>query len=1619
MKLKKYILIILILLMLATMTSIHATENNTNINDINENLTSINEDQSILETPQNNTETPLKINENQDPPLSYLDYSNGAVYNTQLTLTVKNSSSSSTTQNVTINLHLDWDLYMSQSHYNKCQIQIYENSTIIKTIKISDQNLEYIENAHQTLDTSFAYTVKDKTELQATLLQINSNTLSFEEQKNINLNTLKNNTILINNINYSNENWTNQLKYLKKAINDAPTNSIIHLNNITFLNDENITITIDKNITIIGENCVINGMEHGTIFKINPQAKVALINLTFTNILTDYIIKNHGNLKITNNNFNNNIGRIIINNGELQVENTIIKNTTKTCNSFTFNIEDIPENGLIYNTKTLILKNTTLKNIELHQITTNNKNITWDGVIVNKNKIIINSSKFININFRTIYNDGICEINNAQLENITVSNILSYKTQYIQRLDNSFTSISYEKTSRSFEGGAIYNTNNLTITNTSFKNIQGRNGGAIYNTNECRINGTTFHTITGNNGGAIYNTKQTTIINTFFKSITGNDGGAIYNTNNLTITNTTFHTITGSNGGTIYNINQLSIENSIFNNSQSKGTISEMKKGGSIYTTGKCNINNSTITESKIVTGYGGGICNEGTLIMNNTIISKCSSTSGFAQGAGTGIHNSGIMTINNSQIINNTPHYPIHITKYVEQPTGEVFTYITNVYAGVISNSETGKATITKTIIKDNKITPGSNGNWKVYYGTIKNNGNMELSGCIFDNNTPVWNEHYGGEGSFNIYNNGKITVMYSYLLNTEIYIGFDTASGRHSPQSFLFNIGTSTINYNFYCLNPSSIIKNAETNYYFIPSFEYEYCPIKLNENKNITLTLALTNGVDKIEFNDWNKLLTPGLNATITTINENGEYVNITLLLKDKYTFNFNYTHIKAIYTIYANILNHKNTAIVDIGKEYPEMTVTYNNITYNDGNNITFHVKITGNTTPTGNITLTYNNKKVTLNLTDGECNYTINETLKPANYTMRIDYNGDDDYFRVINQYYPFTVHKIPTNITITAKEIKVDQKGEITITVAPDTAMLKGYLYLTKGDKVRKFLADTQGSRTLNPKNFEEGIWNATVIFEEDEYYLGGSASTLFIVSRYTTNITLSSRDVKEGEATATVNITITPGDVRGEAILEINGVNQTIFINKTITPITITDLKEGTYQVNIYYLGDNKYLPSNATTTFSVARITSKLNVEITFNENLTGIIHIQTNYRNCTGEVGIYINNDLTILNLTEGEITTSVKFKRGTNYIYIHYNGDNYYSISNWSATKFLDGKPQMTLETTTLLSNQEGYIRIILKDIGENPYEYTDITLEFNNQTITLKTDENGTIYYPVKVSAGTYTAKATYNTTTVTKTLTVKVPVKITVQIPNVSQDDDLMVYATLTSDEKINDNVILEINGQYYKVIITDGVGSRNLGEFKTGQYTFNAIYPGTQLLTYANTTGTFNVAKNNYKITGNTNIVQYYGATKYYKIRLTNNNQPVKGEIINIKINKNTVQVKTDSQGYATLKLSLKAGKYTITSTYKNIKVSNKITVKPTLITKNKKIKKGKTLTYTAKLLNKNGKKLKNKKITFKINGKKYKAKTNKKGIAKIKVKNLKKGKYKIKTSYGKQKNTNTITVK
>jgi len=164
-------------------------------------------------------------------------------------------------------------------------------------------------------------------------------------------------------------------------------------------------------------------------------------------------------------------------------------------------------------------------------------------------------------------------------------------------------------------------------------------------------------------------------------------------------------------------------------------------------------------------------------------------------------------------------------------------------------------------------------------------------------------------------------------------------------------------------------------------------------------------------------------------------------------------------------------------------------------------------------------------------------------------------------------------------------------------------------------------------------------------------------------------------------------------------------------------------------------------------------------------------------------------------------------------------------------------------------------------------------------------------------------------------------------------------------------------------------------------------------------------------------KITGNKNLVMDYNSGLSYTVRVYGTDGKVAAnDYVIFKINNKIHKVKTNQGGYALLKINEVPKVYTITAEYKGIKVTNKVTVKQILKSKNYKVKKSaKKLILTATLKSSKGKAIKNKNIVFKLNGKSYKAKTNKKGIAKvtIKKKDIKKlkinKKYQLKISYNK----------
>ena len=162
-------------------------------------------------------------------------------------------------------------------------------------------------------------------------------------------------------------------------------------------------------------------------------------------------------------------------------------------------------------------------------------------------------------------------------------------------------------------------------------------------------------------------------------------------------------------------------------------------------------------------------------------------------------------------------------------------------------------------------------------------------------------------------------------------------------------------------------------------------------------------------------------------------------------------------------------------------------------------------------------------------------------------------------------------------------------------------------------------------------------------------------------------------------------------------------------------------------------------------------------------------------------------------------------------------------------------------------------------------------------------------------------------------------------------------------------------------------------------------------------------------------------NLVKYYKQSKQFKVRVYGaDGKPAVGKFVNFTIGKNTYKVRTDKSGYATLKINMKPGEYTVITKFEDVKVKNKITVKTTLITKNKSKKVKKSAKFKIKVLNSKGKAYKNQLVKVKFKGKTYKLKTNKKGIAIFKIpKKLKVGKYKIKTTYKGLTNSNRITVR
>ena len=809
---------------------------------------------------------------------------------------------------------------------------------------------------------------------------------------------------------------------------------------------------------------------------------------------------------------------------------------------------------------------------------------------------------------------------------------------------------------------------------------------------------------------------------------------------------------------------------------------------------------------------YGGAISNNGLLtITNSRFISNIAHSTSGLYSYGSCIYNNGKLTINNSQFLKSvSDDFSYGGVIYNNADLIMDNTLIANSKAsqesrgGAVYNN--GNFILTNSVIENNVMSKAS---FQYVYGAIYNAGTLTAYSNIFRNNTGLYSTP--SRGSPAIYSSGRLNLTYNLFLANAPFEGV-------CKDVYISSGDVVSLDNNWWGSNENPYITNAvnldeKANSWLVLNITPEYSSLNIGQTSTITAKWAANIPIT---------LDTDLISKVVISINNNSYNFDKEL------SYTFTDTYVKGLYRVPVVLYDFSKIVEVDVGKIKTDVHVDANdNISYGEDLNILITVKGADNLNPGGVVQIFIGENVYDIALKNGHANYQIHG-LNPGSYDLKVSYNGSENYFK---SYYTskVTVSKRDIYMNLTIPEFFIDESYYVNVTLGPEGSKSSAILYI---DGVRKKIINLYDDRVnkITLTGFGEGEYNITVVYMENAYFKSSSAvSGILKIRKYTPVFNITAPDIFLGQ-TQTVKITSNPSDLRGEAILNINGNNYQVFINDTVSEIMIPNLRAGEYHLNFVFDGDAKYSKSVASTSFSVLKYPVDLDVKVNYDENtFKGDILVKTNNRNCTGEVTVMINYMVYRLNLTEGEAKFPVNYDKGTNYIYVYYEGDNYWAESDWNTTiGVADEFVLMSEDLKDYEHNDFNYSFRLIEPTGV-PLPSRTVTIQFENKFYNVITDDDGYGYFKLNLPTGSYTIKATYKNQTVTNNIKVD---KITFSLTsaNATYGNPVTFSANFNRDVKGRVNFTIS-NGLSKIVDIIDGRAVLTTDYINANVYTLNAFY--------------------------------------------------------------------------------------------------------------------------------------------------------------------------------------------
>ena len=1080
----------------------------------------------------------------------------------------------------------------------------------------------------------------------------------------------------------------------------------------------------------------------------------------------------------------------------------------------------------------------------------NNTATSIGGAIINNGKLVVDNSAFED-NAANYYGGAI--LNNGKLV-----------------VDNS----AFEDNAANYYGGAIFNWDDLQVTNSAFdgndilvRNIRAMDnvdhgGAAIYNwkNGKLDISKSNFTNNIKNykNGdrlvGAVATIGDATISDSYFVNNSGRWGGALsvmggefsIATNFIDIDGTKFVNNSALYGGAMFVWgSNYSISNSVFDNNSAfgKGNMTPNNNNG------------------------GALVVTQGNIPISGTIINS-NFTNNKAQYGGAAWINEGTVDISNSNFINNTATVEagaIGFEPAYTKITATVYgTNFINNTAGVDGGAiySNGDLRISDSDFDNNKAQKAD-----IIYSNI--NGLLSINGNNYSNYTenkaPIINlagiETISSDGGviITVLDNKTVNVCYGDVVTLHAIITVDGVLVANQDLSFSVYNGEDVVVCKANSLLNGSYVATYKINDVINKTVSIVYDGPEVHINTGIlNVSKAnpdLTVGALNITVGDLEIITVTGpKDATgLITLTLNGiDYILPIYNGEAKFYFQdlaYGTYDVSASYSGDNHYVAAENSTVFKVDKVLANLNIHVEDITFGENGLviITLPSDIDGSI-----VTVNVNGKVYPVDIENGFGKLPLRE-LDAGDYTISAAFAGNDKYLPGVSNAL-LTVSKADPALNVLISDVGYDGVFNINVALTGvDAIGLNGNMIVTVNNKDYS-VNIVNGKGTAVGVKLAAGTYDFTAAWAGNDNYNAVGDSGKFSVAKVDSIIDVAVSDIKVGED-AVISVKLL-SDATGSVTVTVNGKDYTETVVNGVANVKVADLKAGTYDVAVKYSGDNNYNAAVATSSFTVSKVDSTMDV--TVNDIVFGgdLIVDAVLPGDATGEVVITVNGVDYHVSIENGKATGTISGLAAGDYpVTVKYVGDDKYTgVEVAENVNVAKAQPVLGVVIADVDYGNGFVIEATLTGVNSAPLS-GNVIVTVAGKEYTVKVTDGKGIATGDKLAAGTYAFAAAwagddnYNIVTENGDFKVnKIDSSVAVNVNNIKVGEELTITVNVPSDA--TGDVTVSVDGKEYKVAIENGKAVKTISGLKADDYTVTVKYAGDNNYNAAVAASSFTVSK-------------------------------------------------------------------------------------------------------------------------------------------------------------------------